>query len=479
MAATRSKPRALFRQLFDTADAKEIYERQFVDSGLVGTEEKLAAGTPGFNISKMMKYQGQRRMGQQRRTYEGEQDVKRPGAHTGYDVVHLNNWVEGWGHAVEEQYGHRNAFAAAAMLNDDGEGNELQSYAQDSMDDAKSIIEKVATRVTQSKAVDSGVVQDATPILVDPDFQNTVRTAAPILDWVDVVAQAGFTASYNVVSARDSPTPGWTTEADVLDLSDVDGSAFTMPNEEKDMKIWADVVNVSDFAARAQSSLDFMDLEGTTMQIKAQEYAVREAEMVLYGNPDSDLSDGLAHDAQAPEGLHKIAEDAGNTQDVSTFTIEGDKPLFSRIKQEILELYKNTAAALPNLGAVVSVDMFHELEDEANINVRLDSFDQGINFGRDPTIPTLSIANVPILPDPNIREHDYGGTEYDGHHGDVFIFERPNFQRRALAPFSSMSLGRLGLAERAALFQYETPIERSQGQHVRVLEGFDIPELGA
>ena len=466
------------RSIFGTDDPNEIYNQQFVDTGIVGGKETIG-GKRGFNVSKHMRQTGTRNMGQGR-AYEGHQDPTDPAKHDGPDIVHLPNHVEGWGNVLEQNFGHRNAMQAiagwAGKNHDKGTAEFIEQFAQDSMEDAETVNEKVATAL-QQKQVDSGVVEGATPIMVDPEFVNTVRNQAPVLDWVDVIAQAGFTASYNVISERDDPTPGWTTEADVLDLSDVDGSAFTMPNEEKRMKIWADVLNVSDFAARAQSSLDFMDLEGTSMEIKMQEYAINEAEMVLYGNPDGDLSDGLAHDANAPEGAHKLADDANNTQDKSSEDLSGDKALFEDIKQEVLKLYKETNASLANLGIVTSVDVFNALENEANINVRLDAFDQGLNFGRDPTVPTLSIANIPVLPDPNVRSHDYGSGEYDGDHGDVFIFERNNYQRRALSPISSTPLGQLGLANRSALFQYETPVSRSQGEHMRVLEGYDVTEL--
>jgi hypothetical protein len=262
-------------------------------------------------------------------------------------------------------------------------------------------------------------------------------------------------------------------------VSGSSGSAYTLANDEEDMKIWLDVLDISDFASRAMSSLDFMDLEGTSVEVRSQEYAIQEAETLLYGNPAGGLTDGSAHDAEAPKGLYKWADDANTnyTIDRSTYDLTGDKPLFEDIKGYVRGLLKNTAATPANLGIVVSPDMFDALENEANVNVRLDSFDGSINFGRSPTVNTLSIANVPVLPDPNVRDHAYGSGEYDGNIGDVFIFERPNAQRRALQPFSSTALGQIGLADRMALFQYETFIDKSQGEHVRVLEDYQIPAV--
>jgi len=253
-----------------------------------------------------------------------------------------------------------------------------------------------------------------------------------------------------------------------------------MPNRSKDMKIWADVLDISDFAARAQSSLDFMDLEGTSVEIRTQEWAVTEAEMCLYGNSSGGLSDGSVHDSNAPDGMHEIANNADTayTKDRSGYDLTQDKALFKDIKKEVLGLVKDTGATLSDLMIVTSYDVFDAMENEAQVNTRIDTFDQSVNFGRDPSgTTTLSIANVPVLPDPNVRAHNYGSGEYDGDIGDVFIFEAPNVQRRALQALSSTALGQLGLADRMAMFQYETLIDKSQGEHIRVLEGYAVDAL--
>lgn len=478
MSAT---PKAALANLAGSRNADELYDKQWVDTGIVAGRETLPSGQRGFNVSKAMRRKGAK--------YAGKSPIEHVEDAEDFGVVRLNNWVEGWASFIEEQYGHRNAFAALSVWNGDTDelikefSQGLDDDGQARMKDAETVIGKAATKLeekVEEKQVNSGVVQSATPILIDPDFVNTVRSAAPILEWVDVVAQAGFTASYNVISAREEPSQGWSSEADVRDLSADAGSAFTMPNQDKDMKIWADVLDISDFAARAQSSLDFMDLEGTSLEVRTQEWATEEAEMLFYGDPDGALSDGSAHDANAPEGLNDLAEDAStsHTIDKSTVTLSGDKPLFEDIKGEVLSLVKDSGAMLGNLGIATSFDMFHALENEANVNVRIDAFDESVNFGRDPTGPTtLSIANVPVLPDPNVRDHAYGSTEYDGNVGDVFIFDRSNFQRRALQALSSTALGQLGLASRMALFQYETPVSRSQGEFIRVLQNYSIDAI--
>jgi len=484
-----SKPKSLLSDWAGTSDEDKIFAGLFAKTGIAGTNEKLPSGDTGFNLSKVMRRIGEKYAGSAKQV---EAEDGGPG------VVAMPNWVEGWAKYVEDTYGHRNAFLVLSMYG--GSFEDLsEEFAESDMAEADNAVEKVATRLSRDNedtykdmggherkspilgapGDDSLGLVNATPILVDPDIINTVRDQAPILNWVDVVAQAGYTASFNIVSSREGPSHGWSTAAEVRDVSGNTGSAYVIDNDEEDLKIWLDVLDISDFSAQAMSSLDFMDLEGTSVEIRMQDWAVNEAEMLFYGNPAGGLSDGSAHDSEAPKGLYKWADDADTayTIDKSGVDLSGDKALYKDIKSQVRGLLKETAATAGNLGIVVSTDMFDALENEANINVRLDAFDEGINFGRSATVNTLSIANVPILPDPNIRDHSYGSGEYDGTVGDVFIYERPRFQRRALSPLSATTFGQLGLATRMGLFQYETTVEKTQGEHVRVLENYQIPTV--
>jgi len=483
-----ANPKAALNNLGGSRNADELYDSQWVNTGLTGGKEMLPCGTRGFNVSKQIRHVGKNHADASGGVVEEGDD---------YNKVALGNPVEGWAKFVEQEYGHRNAFALLSVFNgsiddlvtefsqgtEDTQAKSGHKGKRGRMEDADTVAEKVATKLDakmERKQVNSGVVQNATPILIDPDFLNTVRSAAPVLNWVDVIAQAGFTASYNVISGREDPAFGWSSEADVRDMSSSSGSAFTMPNEDKDMTIWADLLDISDFAARAQSSLDFMDLEGTSMQVRLQEWATEEAEMLFYGESTTSVTTGGPKDENAPDGLAELANDANTsyTIDKSTVDLSGDKALFKDIKSEVLSLVNDTAASLGGLGIMCSYDMFHALENEANVNVRLREFDQGINFGRDPTGPTtLSIANVPVMPDPNIRAHGYGNGTWTGNVGDVFIFDRTNYQRRALQALSSTPLGQLGLADRIAMFQYETPVSRSQGEFIQFLENYSIDAL--
>jgi hypothetical protein len=47
-------------------------------------------------------------------------------------------------------------------------------------------------------------------------------------------------------------------------------------------------------------------------------------------------------------------------------------------------------------------------------------------------------------------------------------------QFRQLAPFSTVPLGRTGLADKVAMFEYGTLIDKSQGEHTLWLQGYDI-----
>lgn len=479
------KPQAVLANWAGTNDEEKLYKGLWEKYGIAGADERLPNGDRGFNISKVMRRTGQRYTGGPEQVEEGDKD--------GFGVVRMPNWTEGWAKYVEDTYGHRNAFLALSMYG--GDMDELtREFAEDSMDDAETVMSKVATKVAGNdgdKATKSPItggigsdpqgIVNAAPIMVDPDLINTVRAQAPVTDWVDIIQQSGYFASFNVVSSREDPSHGRSTEAEVRDVSDSSGSAYTVDNAEEPMSIWLDVLDISDFSSRAYSTLDFMDLEGTSIEVRTQEYAVNMAEEIFYGNPAGGLSDGGPHDAEAPKGLYKWADDANTayTIDRSGYTIDGDKPLFTDIKSYVRGLLKDTAATPANLGIAVSVDMFDALENEANINTRIDAYDGSLNFGRQANVNTLSIAGVPVLPSPNIRDHAYGSGEYDGTIGDVFIYERPRFQRRALMPFSSTTFGQLGLANRMGLFQYDTTIDKTQGEHVRVLEGYNIDPVSA
>jgi hypothetical protein len=54
----------------------------------------------------------------------------------------------------------------------------------------------------------------------------------------------------------------------------------------------------------------------------------------------------------------------------------------------------------------------------------------------------------------------------------VFIYDTSTFRRRQLAPLSTVPLGRVGLADKAAMFEYKANIDKSHGAHLKYLQGY-------
>jgi len=81
-----------------------------------------------------------------------------------------------------------------------------------------------------------------------------------------------------------------------------------------------------------------------------------------------------------------------------------------------------------------------------------------------------------VFEDPNIRNYSSlsSATTNGGDNGDVFIYDTRNLQFRQLAPLSTVPLGKVGLADRAAMFEYGTLLSKSQGEHIRVLQAYDV-----
>jgi hypothetical protein len=56
----------------------------------------------------------------------------------------------------------------------------------------------------------------------------------------------------------------------------------------------------------------------------------------------------------------------------------------------------------------------------------------------------------------------------------VFLIDEMAIQFRQLAPMSTVPLGRTGLADRIAMFEYYTLLDRSQGNHTYWFQDYDI-----
>lgn len=496
--------------LNDQDAAERFYQRNWIDTWNLATERsKTPSGDGrGFSLTGLIK-QARRRYGDVEnrggRLYAVEHEARgEPGEQDEFGVVKnvdprspMPPSQDGWRMALRDLYGHEDIFKATHALQknanpEEGEAPEFDKVVkglreQDAVNetDAPDLSDldlddpedrEVALSTTEeivSKAnIDSSTVQAATPVEFDPDLFNTIRTAAPHTTVIDQVAQAGFTASYNIISGRSSPI-GRVGEGDAMDLSNNTPQDFTLTNAQDDMKIYVDLVDVSDFSQRAESTLGFMDLFGTSIQQRTLEGALFQAKEFYYGDSSQGESNGSVEDSNASDGLRKIANDANGSyvKSKTSTSLSGDKALFKDIKAEINALVRNQPVTYNDLQIMTSLDVFDALEDEAQVNVRLDTFDGPVNFGG----RTLSIAGVPITPDPNIRSYgDLSGTSTKG---DVFLMDTRAVQDRVLAPFSTMPLGRIGLGDRAALFKYNRTIDKSQGEHLRVLQDYQVSGL--
>lgn len=373
-----------------------------------------------------------------------------------------------------EEYGHPSPFLASAIA-----GSEYERGAHAAVD---AVMERAATPDGERAGpIDASVVQAASPIEVDPAIVDIQVSAAPLLDLVTFEAQAGFTAQYNIISDRSRPI-GNVSESDAIDLSDNDKGDFTLDTKTRDMGIYIDQIELSDFTQRAEDTLGYMDVEETTLGQRVTTHARFTAGELLYGDPDVGLSDGSIQDSTATPGLARIAQDA-DTNSVGGADNVKDKSgesggFLEDLKSEITSLVSNTGAAYDDLVAVTSPTFFDAIENEANTVVRLGGYDEDINFGnRQITIK----QNVPLREVRAVGRSEHGQISYDGtgsggnfdpDPGDVFIYDQSAFRRRQLAPLSTVPLGRVGLADKAAMFEYKANIDKSHGAHTKYLQAY-------
>ena len=363
-------------------------------------------------------------------------------------------------------------------------------------DESESAVNEVVERAvdeieTRAGVMDASAVQDSTPIEVDPVIVDITDAEAPLLDLVDMEAQAGFTAQFNIVSDRGPVEPGAIAEAGAIDLSDADNTDWVLDNDSLDMTIVTARVNVSDFSNRAWESLNWggNDLESTTMgQVMIALSRWRAGEMV-YGDPDTGLSDGSIQDSNASPGLAWWAQNA-DTQGLTDLThvvdksgldTTGDRPRLNDLKSEITELVTNTGATYNRLLSICGPTFFDTIESEVDEVVRLDAYDEGIDFGG----RALNVKGVPLREVRAVGRDEHGGYTYndtddtpagsfDIDEGDVFIFDTMAFKRRQLAPLSTVPLARRGLSDEAVAFEYKANIDKSHGAHTKYLQAYPV-----
>ena len=362
---------------------------------------------------------------------------------------------DGW---AEDEFGHRRPQLAGAA-------------AAAGANDADSPSTRAFDAMNERATIDAGnpILETASPVEVDPQIVQTLRTAAPIRDRITTQAQAGFKVRFNVVDDRSDPL-GMLSEAEAVDLSGDTPQDFGLGSDTKDMKRFVDLVEISDFSQRAEDTLDYMDLTDTTIgqrMIEANLFLSRE---YYYGDPSVGSGNADIEDGDAFEGLVKLADGASTNNVIDKSGVASG--FLEDIKSELTDLVENSGLTYDAAAIAVSPTMFDALENEADSVVRLTGYDEDIEYGR----RSIQIKGVEVFEDPNIRNYSSLGSSLTGggDNGDVFIYDERNVQYRELAPMSTDPLGKIGLADRAAMFEYGTLISKSQGEHIRVLQAYDV-----
>jgi len=388
--------------------------------------------------------------------------------------------------AFEERFGDANFFLRMAV------GATAEA---DEGTDEDDIVSRAAEVVEDRAAgvIDAGVVQDSTPIEVDPVIVDIQDGAAPLRQYVTFEAQPGFTAQFNIVSDRNAPTPGKVSEGEAIDLSDKDNADWSLSDEKLDMGIYVDRMTMSDFTQRAWDTLNWgtNDIEETTVGQSAVKHARFTAWEMVYGDPDAEGADP-EYQIQGDHAAASLAywanfadtedlTDIDHTVDKSAVAVndENDETVgLEDLKDEVTNLVTNTGADYGDLLAVCGPEAFNAFENETNFVVRQDGYDQNTNFGgrRMFVKSDVELVETRMVGKDSVESVDFDAeaSDWAPAGGDVFIFDTSTFRRRQLAPASSVPLARRGLADEAALFEYYNNIDKSHGAHVKFLQGYDL-----
>jgi len=398
-----------------------------------------------------------------------------PGGERGVPTTALKRKFANDPEWVEERYGTRHPFVAMATAGQDyteeresGTVGESQTTrAIDSVMDARE-----TTPDGERALVDNGVIGAAAPVDVDPMIWEVERSAAPELSIVQSVAQPGFSFKYNVIKDRDSPI-GMLSEAEAAgDLEDqFTPQSFTLSDETKDMKRQVGLFKVSDFSQRAMETLQYMDPRETTLGQGVISHQLFKAKQLFYGDPSVGAGDNSIEDTEAFEGLAKIAADASNVKDKSTVS----SGILEDLLDELTTATLNSGLTWDRARFMVSQQLYNKIYEEATPTIRLDGYDADVEFGPQGISLSTEYGTAPITPAPNIRNYSgLTGVGSTSGTGDVFLIDELAVQFRQLAPMSTIPLGRTGLADRVAMFEYYTLVDRSQGEHTYRFEGYDI-----
>lgn len=350
---------------------------------------------------------------------------------------------------AEERYGVRHPFLAGMLTGpryNEGDG----------VRDADAMLQHREAQPEGARAIiDNTVVKDASPVIVDPEIFSILRSQAPVLDVIPTVAQAGFTAQYNVFDQR-TLAEFFQTESEAAVLTDSTESDFRVQTETKDMKIMATVMEIGDFSQRAEESLDYMNLTDTTVGQVMQEWFITKAGAYLYG--DTDGSGENFEDTNGFDGIAEIANEASN--DVSKTDVASGR--LEDMLDYLTARTQDSSLTFGNARFGVSPAFYNTIYDEVTPVVRLDGYDADVEFGPRGLAIGHERGTAPITPLDNIRAYgSANGIASNATNGDVFLWDERAVQFRALAPDSTVPLGRQGLADLIALFSYGTVIDKT------------------
>jgi len=318
------------------------------------------------------------------------------------------------------------------------------------------------------KAMSMSDVSSGTPIIFDPEILGLLADATPFLNWIDKEPYQGYTVRANNISARDNPV-GAISESTSRDLSSY-SKDFTLSTVSADMKIFADVAETTDFGQFGTQH--YMNFRETNLGQRVAAHLRSMERHLLYGNPAKAGSGGDPYDTTSFEGIANICEDAGMATDKSTVSSDYLQDLADTIAGMLQSGYNILPA---DLTIFCSYTMLEALKEDARYYGRIDIGEGGtVNFQYD----ALTISGVPVIAGDQIREHTFAiagpATEPEGAVGDVFIVNKRACKMRYLAPMSIIPLARIGLAERVALFEFSTYIDKSDGLFSRYLYNYAL-----
>jgi hypothetical protein len=219
------------------------------------------------------------------------------------------------------------------------------------------------------------------------------------------------------------------------------------------------------------TTLNYMDPRETTLGQGVIAHNLFKVKQMFYGDPSQAAGDNSIEDGDAYEGLAKIADDAGNSVDKSTVSSGFLEDLLDELTTVIL----NSGLTWDRAKFFVSQQFYNQIYEEATPVIRLDGYDADVEYGPQGIQLSTQYGTAPIVPSPNIRTYSgLNGIGSNSDPGDVFLIDEQAVQFRQLAPMSTVPLGRTGLADRVAMFEYYTLVDRSQGNHTYWYQAYDI-----